>query len=89
MAARRALMRQVNQDELTWLLVFGLEQLPASVRAMMHDRRPDTARKGAHLAAQQLAARLGRLEILSSAPPPPPFRFADIEGGSGVPMIEG
>lgn len=81
-------MRQVNHDELTWLLMYGLMQLPASTMAMMTDRRSDQRRRGRHFAAQHLAAQLNWLKILSEAPDPPPFRKAEIEGGSGVPAID-
>ncbi|WP_174298799.1 hypothetical protein [Sphingomonas bacterium] len=81
-------MRQVNQDELTWMMIYALQRLPASVQAMIADRRPDQRRRGQHFAAQRLAAALARLEILSDQPEPPPFRFADLDGGSGVPTVD-
>ena len=56
---------------------------------MLTDQRPHQRRQGQHLAAQRLADQLSRLEMLSSAPEPPPIRFADIEGGSGVPSVDG
>ncbi len=82
-------VRQVDRDELIWLLTYGLGQLPRSVVALMNDSRSEQNRKGRFFAAQALAGQLGRLEIMSDAPPPPPMRFADIEGGSGVPVIDG
>ena len=81
-------MRQVDDDELTWLLMYGLQRMPRSLAAMIADRRPAEQRKGHFFAAQHLARQLGRLEIMSDAPPPPPFRFAAIEGGSGVPTMD-
>ena len=82
-------MRQVNKDELVWLLSYGLQRLPASTMAMLIDGRSERRRVGQHIAAEHLAGHLDRLEILSVNPEPPPFRFADVDGGSGVPATDG
>ena len=33
-----------------------------------------------------ISDKLSKLEILSDSPPPPPIRYADLEGVSGVPQ---
>ena len=81
-------MRQVDSDELVWLIEYALGRLPASIRAMMADSRVEQQRKGLFFAAQKVAGHLGRLEILSSAPPPPPFRNGGLDGGSRVPPMD-
>ena len=82
-------MRQVNREELIWMVMYALQRLPASTKAMMTDRRHEQEVKGRFFAAQRIAEHLGRLEILSDAPEPPPFRMADVEGGTGVPAVDG
>lgn len=77
-------MRQVNQDELVHLLVNGLREVSPSLLKQLADGRQKVAGDARYLAAGVIAAKLQRLEILSNAPEPPPFR----RGGGRAPMIE-
>lgn len=82
-------MRQVNRDEVLWLMEYGLQTLPRSVIKMLADPRAETQRQGRQIAARGLAKMLDRLELLSSAPEPPPFRTEESGVRSGVPPVEG
>ncbi|MFA6125094.1 hypothetical protein [Sphingomonas sp.] len=81
-------MRQVDRDELIHLLFDGMRTWTPTLRKMFVSSIEAERSKGRYIAAGLLADRLKDLDILSQAPPPPPFRFANFEGGSGVPMVE-
>lgn len=77
-------MRQVQHDELVWTLTFQLRRLRPAVIKMLAS--PDAAirHRGADVIANLLAEKsLKRLEILTDAPPPPPF------GHGGASVAEG
>ncbi len=80
-------MRQVDRDELIHLLFAGMRGWTPSLRKMLNSNVQADRDRARYVAAGILADKLGRLEILSEAPPPPPFRFANFEGGSGVPPL--
>ncbi len=68
-------MRQVNREELEWLLFDGMRGLSATTRNMLVSRDAEQQRKGRKLVAAILADKLGRLEILSAAPEPPGWDY--------------
>lgn len=78
-------MRQVNKDELVHVLVYAIGRLPKSMIVRLKDGRPEVEGQARHMAAGFIADFLGRWEILSSAPPPPPFRRSGT--GTGAPML--
>ena len=71
-------MRQVDRDELIHLLGDGLRTMTPSLRRMWADPRPAEQRRARYIMAGLLADKLSRLEVLSSAPEPPPFRWIDV-----------
>lgn len=80
-------MRQVNRDELIHLLYAGMRGWTPTLRKQLASNITAERDKARYIAAGILADQMHRLEILSEAPPPPPFRFANFEGGSGVPAV--
>lgn len=79
-------MRQVDQEELVDRVQAAIGRWPKSIIKGMADHRHAEQLRARVQGAELIAAALGRLEILSSGPPPPPVRYADLDGGSGVPM---
>lgn len=80
-------MRQVDRDELIHLLFSGMRGWTLTLRKQLSSNITADRDKARYIAAGILADKLQRLDILSQAPPPPPFSFANFEGGSGVPPI--
>lgn len=81
-------MRQVGLHELIDMIQSALRRLSSSQIGAMRDWRPAERLRGRLLAAETIARDLQRLEILSNAPPPPPYHYADLEGRSGVPPVD-
>ncbi|THG39535.1 hypothetical protein [Sphingomonas olei] len=52
----------------------------------MTDHRHDEQLRARVLGAAVIGESLKRLEILADSPEPPTFRYAAIDGGSGVPV---
>jgi hypothetical protein len=81
-------MRQVNHDELRNILQAGLRRVPVSqIKALQHHEPAHRLRTRLQI-AEVLMKDLGRLEILTNAPPPPPFRYPDIGDAPDAPMTE-
>lgn len=80
-------MRQVDRDELIHLLFSGMRGWTPTLRKQLSSNITAERDKARYIAAGILADKLHRLDILSQAPPPPPFSFANFEGGSGVAAI--
>ena len=81
-------MRQVNHDELVNLIQASIRAWPRSVLKGLADHRPDERLRARVQGAAVIAERMKRLEILADSPEPPPFRYAAVDGGSGVPAQE-
>lgn len=81
-------MRQVNREELVYVLQSALRKLTPAQIAMMRDHRPAQKLQARVSAAETIATVLDRFEILSSAPKPPSFRYADLGDPSGAPPVE-
>ena len=81
-------MRQVNRDELIHLIYDGMRGVSITVRKMLLSPDQRTRDQGRMMLANVLASKFDRLEILSQAPEPPAFRWANFGGGTGAPMIE-
>lgn len=79
-------MRQVNRDELINRIQSAIRSWPKSVLKGLADHRPTEQLRARLLGATMISDKLNRLEILSDSPPPPPIRYADLEGVSGVPQ---
>lgn len=58
-------MRQVNRDELAYMIAQALRQAKPSVLNMLVDRRPDQQRKGRAMVALAIVDELRHLEVLS------------------------
>lgn len=78
-------MRQVDRDELVNRIQAAIRGWPSSVLRGLADHRPSEQLRARLLGATIISDKLSRLEILTDSPAPPPFRYADLEGGSGVP----
>ena len=63
-------MRQVGKAELEWVLVMALQRMGAGVHRQLLSRERDKAALAQAMLARQLAADLGRFEILTGAPAP-------------------
>lgn len=61
-------MRQVDRDELIWMIFLALRRVPASAWRDAVDTRPEVQRRGRVAIATIVADALARLEVLSSAP---------------------
>ncbi len=78
-------VRQVNHDELVNRIQAAIRTWPKSVLKGLADHRHDEQLRARVQGAAVIAESLKRLEILADSPEPPPFRYAAIDGGSGVP----
>lgn len=78
-------MRQVNQDELVNRIQAAIRTWPKSVLKGLGDHRHTEQLRARVQGASIIATALKRLEILADSPPPPPFRYGALDGGSGVP----
>jgi hypothetical protein len=78
-------VRQVNHDELINRIQAAIRSWPTSLLKGLADHRPDERLRARVQGAAVIAESLKRLEILADSPEPPPFRYAAIDGGSGVP----
>lgn len=81
-------MRQVGADELVHVIQSTLRRLSKSQVAALIDWRPTERLRGRLTVANLVAAALARFEILTTAPEPPSFGYADLDGVSGAPRIE-
>lgn len=80
-------MRQINQDELVDLIQGAVQAWPTTIVARLRHHDPRERLRARLAGAKIVAARLQRLEILSAAPPPPDYNYADLNGSSGVPPL--
>jgi hypothetical protein len=78
-------MRQVDRDELINRIQAAIRGWPKSILRGLADHRPTEQLRARLLGATMISDKLSKLEILSDSPPPPPIRYADLEGVSGVP----
>ena len=78
-------MRQVNEDELIYRIQAAIRSWPRSLIKALSDHRPAEQLRARVQGATIISDKLSRLEILSDSPPGPPVRYADLDGGSGVP----
>lgn len=78
-------MRQVDRDELIDRIQAAIRSWPKSIHKGLVDWRSTEQLRARVQGATIIADALKRLEILADSPPPPPTRYADLEGGSGVP----
>lgn len=67
----------------------AIDALPLSVLQGFGSNMSSVQRRARYEAAQLLFVVLDGFEALSGSPAPPPMRFADYEGGSGVPAVGG
>lgn len=81
-------MRQVNQDELVNVLQASIRKARfTELKALQH--HDATERLRARVAvAEMIAGDMKRFEILTTAPPPPPFRYGALTGTTGAPPID-
>jgi hypothetical protein len=78
-------MRQVNHDEFVDRIQAAIGRWPRYVLKGLGDHRPTERLRAQLQGAEIIAAALNRLEILTDSPLGPPIRYADLDGGSGVP----
>lgn len=78
-------MRQVNHDELVYRIQAAIRSWPRSLLKGLTDHRPAEQLRARVQGATIISDRLAKMEILTDSPPGPPVRYADLDGGSGVP----
>lgn len=78
-------MRQVGHDKLINRIQSAIRSWPRSLLKGLTDHRPAERLRARVQGATIIGDRLSKMEIKTDSPPGPPVRYADFDGGSGVP----
>lgn len=73
-------MRQVNRDELIHMVQDAMRTITPAMWQMMQHHDAEQKLKARTVVAGRIADKMARLEILSSAPPPPHFHYPALHG---------
>lgn len=81
-------MRQVNRDELRDRLASALRKISASQYKDLQHHEPARRLRARLRIGDVMVEAVRHYEILTDAPPPPPFRYPDLGDAPDAPMIE-
>lgn len=81
-------MRQVNRDELRDRLASALRKITASQFKELQHHEPARRLRARLRIGDMMVEAVRHYEILTDAPPSPPFQYPDLGGRTGAPLVD-